>query len=197
MVLIFNAILLTHHFPTAWKHVRVISILKPGKDPALPSSYRPISLLDTIGKLFENILLTRIFHEVSVRGLMRDEQFVFRPRQSTSQQMARLVERITRNFGEKVLTGAVFLDVANAFDTVWIDDLLYKLTVINFPSYIVQSHRTFGVGVRSVHPDGHVITSRHAGWGALRWTDLSCPVQSVRQRHALTLASRLVSLLRG
>jgi hypothetical protein len=36
LVLIFNAILLTHHFPTAWKHVRVISILKPGKDPALP-----------------------------------------------------------------------------------------------------------------------------------------------------------------
>jgi hypothetical protein len=36
LVLIFNAILLTHHFPTAWKHARVISILKPGKDPALP-----------------------------------------------------------------------------------------------------------------------------------------------------------------
>jgi hypothetical protein len=48
LVLIFNAILLTHHFPTAWKHARVISILKPGKDPALSSSYRPISLLDTI-----------------------------------------------------------------------------------------------------------------------------------------------------
>jgi hypothetical protein len=31
--------------------------------------------------------------------------------------MARLVERITRNFGEKRLTGAVFLDVAKAFDT--------------------------------------------------------------------------------
>ena len=44
LVMIFNAILITHHFPTAWKHNRVISILKPGKDTALPSSYRPISL---------------------------------------------------------------------------------------------------------------------------------------------------------
>jgi hypothetical protein len=50
---IFNAVLLTHHFPTMWKHARVISILKSEKDPALPSSYWPISLLDTIGKLFE------------------------------------------------------------------------------------------------------------------------------------------------
>jgi hypothetical protein len=59
LVLIFNAIL-THHFPTTWKHARVISIFKPGKDTAQPSSYRPISLLDTIGKLFEKILLARI-----------------------------------------------------------------------------------------------------------------------------------------
>ena len=41
LVLIFNAIL-THHFPTAWKHARVISILKPGKDPALSSSNGPL-----------------------------------------------------------------------------------------------------------------------------------------------------------
>jgi hypothetical protein len=32
-------------------------------------------------------------------------------------QLARLVERITRNLGEKCLTGAVFLDVVKAFDT--------------------------------------------------------------------------------
>jgi hypothetical protein len=48
LVLIFNAILLTHHFSTAWKNARVISILKPGKDTALPSSYHSISLLETI-----------------------------------------------------------------------------------------------------------------------------------------------------
>ena len=93
----------------------MISILKSGKDPALPSSYRPISLLDTIGKLYENILLARILHVVNELGLLRDEEFGFRPRHSTSLQLGSLVERITRNFGEKRLTGAVFLDVAKAF----------------------------------------------------------------------------------
>jgi hypothetical protein len=94
---------------------------------------------------------------------MRDEQFGFRPKHSTSLQLARLVERITSNFGEKRLTGAVFLDVAKAFNTVWIDGLLYKLTLLNFPSYnlIVPP----GSDVRSVLPNGHVISSRHAGWG--------------------------------
>ena len=96
----------------------------------MPSSYRSSSLFYMIGKLFERILLTRILHVVSERSLMRDEQFGFRHRHSTSLQLARLVERITRNFGEK-LTGVVFLDVAKAFDTVWIDGLLYKLTLLN------------------------------------------------------------------
>ena len=90
--------------------------------------------MDTIGKLFEKILV-RILQEINERGLLRAEQFGFRPKHSTSLQLARLVERITRNFGEKRLTGAVFLDVAKAFDTVWIDGLLYKLTLLNFPSY--------------------------------------------------------------
>jgi hypothetical protein len=52
LVLIFEAILSTHHFSTASKPARVISILKPGKAPSLPSSYRPIYLLNRIGKLF-------------------------------------------------------------------------------------------------------------------------------------------------
>jgi hypothetical protein len=117
----------------------VFSILKPGKDPALPTSYRPISQLDTLGKLFEKILLTRILHEVSTRGLLCDEQFGYRPKHSTSLQLARLAERVSRNLGERRLTGADFLDMSKAFGTVQVDGLLYKLTTRNFPSYLVKS----------------------------------------------------------
>jgi hypothetical protein len=70
---------------------------------------------------------------------MPDEQFRFRPRHNKSLQLARLVERITRSFGEKRLTGAVFLDVAKAFGTVSIDGLLYMLILLNFPSYVVHT----------------------------------------------------------
>ena len=96
----------------------MISILKPGKDLALSSYYRPISLLDTISELFEGVLLARILNVVNERVLLRDEQFEFRPRHRTSLQLARLVERITRNFGEKRFACVGFLDVAKPFDTV-------------------------------------------------------------------------------
>jgi hypothetical protein len=88
--------------------------------------------LDTVGNLFEKILFARILHEVSESGLMRNEQFGFRLRHSTFLQLARLVERFISNFGEKRLPGAVFLDVAKAFDIVWIDALLYTLKLLNF-----------------------------------------------------------------
>jgi hypothetical protein len=131
---VFNAVLRRQYFPSAWKHARVVSIQKPGMDPTLPSSYKPISLLDTVGKLFEKILLARVPREVKERGLLCDEQFRFRTRRSTTLQLARLVEKVDRNFDKRRLTGAVFLDVAKTFDTVWVKGLLYKLTVLNFPS---------------------------------------------------------------
>jgi hypothetical protein len=117
----------------------MIYIFKPGKDPAQPTSYRSISLLDMFSKAFEMILLTKILHEVRERGLLRNNQFAFRPRHSTSLHLAQLFERLTRNYGENRLTGAVFLYVAKAFDTVRIDWLLHKLTLLNFTSYLVHS----------------------------------------------------------
>jgi len=140
---IFNAFLCTHLFTQTWKHARVISILKPGKGPALPSSYRPIILLDRIGKLFENTPLARILHVVNEGGLMQDEQFGFRPRHSTSLQLPRPFVKITRNIGGKGLTKAVFLDVAKAFFTVRIDGLLYKLTHLKFVNYIVYTFSSY------------------------------------------------------
>jgi hypothetical protein len=50
-----------------------------------------------------------------------------------------LLKRVNRKFDERRLTGAVFLDVAKAFDTVWVKGLLYKLTVLNFPSYLMKT----------------------------------------------------------
>jgi hypothetical protein len=53
-------------------------------------------------------------------------------------QVASLFDQITRNSSEKGVTGGGFLDVAKAFETVQIEGVLYKLTLLNLPSYIVH-----------------------------------------------------------
>jgi hypothetical protein len=70
---------------------------------------------------------------------------------------------MTRNFGEERETGAVFLDVAKAFDTVWIDGPLYKLTLLICPSYMVPTissflrNRTFEASFQLVTASGRIM----------------------------------------
>jgi hypothetical protein len=118
-VVLFNTISWTQYLAAAWKHALMFSILKQGKDPALSSSYWPISLL------------TRNLFEIGRRALLCNEQFGFRVKHSTALQLTLLIERVSRNFGKKRLTGAVFL-VAKTFHIVWDNSLNCKLTVLNF-----------------------------------------------------------------
>ncbi|GBP41400.1 Probable RNA-directed DNA polymerase from transposon BS [Eumeta japonica] len=112
----FNACIKNCYFPPAWKEAEVIGIHKPGKPRDLPASYRPISLLSGLGKLFEKILKTRLSDHLLGKGLIIDEQFGFRPAHSCPQQVLRLVEYVSEGFETERSTVAVFFDVAKAFD---------------------------------------------------------------------------------
>ena len=63
------------------------------------------------------------------------------------------------------ITGAVFLDVAKAFDTVWVDGLLFKLTALNFPSYLVKTISSY-LHNRTSEVSFQTATSTHRGMRA-------------------------------
>jgi hypothetical protein len=98
----------------------VVSTLKFGKYPTLPSSYRFISLLDTLGNLFEKILLISVLWEINERRALSDKQLVFRHRHNTTLQLNRLFERINRKLEKSLPTGGIILDVAKAVRTDWV-----------------------------------------------------------------------------
>jgi hypothetical protein len=60
LTLIFNAAMLTGYFPAQWKVAKIILHLKPGKPLNEPISYRPISLLPILSKVYEKLLLRRL-----------------------------------------------------------------------------------------------------------------------------------------
>ncbi|GBP03898.1 Probable RNA-directed DNA polymerase from transposon X-element [Eumeta japonica] len=123
----FNACLQTCYFPSAWKEAELIGIHKPGKPRDLPASYRPISLLSGLAKLFERVLKTRLSNHLFGKGLIIDEQFGFRPAHSCPQQVLRLVEYVTEGFKTKQNRSCLF-DVAKAFDRVWHAGMSVPLT---------------------------------------------------------------------
>ncbi|KAL4132531.1 hypothetical protein QTP88_009665 [Uroleucon formosanum] len=124
---IYNSMLRLSYFPTIWKHAVVIVIPKAGKPKNLASSYRPISLLPTFGKLFEKLILLRIRPILHERQIIPTTQFGFRPGHSTIHQIHRLTDSIASALEKKQYCAGLFLDVAQAFDKVWHDGLLFKL----------------------------------------------------------------------
>ncbi|GBO35862.1 putative RNA-directed DNA polymerase from transposon X-element [Araneus ventricosus] len=130
-----------HYFPNEWKTAIVIPILKPGKHAKDPGSYRPISLLSALSKVAESVLLKRIVE--ATEGKLIPMQFGFRKNLSTVQQLLRITEIVKEGMDEGWDTGAVFLDIAEAFDRVWTDGLLYKLIMMRIPGGIVRLMATY------------------------------------------------------
>ena len=52
-----NVCFTENRIPKVWRQSKIIAILKPGKDSAKPKSYRPISLLCHMYKLYERLIL--------------------------------------------------------------------------------------------------------------------------------------------
>lgn len=140
---LFNACLRISYFPTTWKHSQIIVIHKPGKPSSQVSSYRPISLLPTLSKLFEKIIKKRLDSYVNSTSLIPPHQFGFRSHHSTTHQLLRVSEDIIQGFERKCYSTAVFLDVAQAFDRVWHDGLLFKMREFGVPYYLLNIIKSF------------------------------------------------------
>ena len=141
--ILFNSLIKIGYFPTEWKLATIILFKKPGKDNTIPSNYRPISLLSSVSKIFEKIIHSRLTNYLNAINAIPHFQFGFKSNHSTAQQLLRLTEHINDGFEKKLHTGAAFLDIAQAFDRVWHDGLLYKLKTLNTPTAIYNLIKSY------------------------------------------------------
>jgi len=72
LLLIFNAVVRCSYWPANFKSAQIILVLKPGKDPADVTSYRPISLLSTISKTLEKLLSRLIYSDTDLNNWIPD-----------------------------------------------------------------------------------------------------------------------------
>ena len=127
---IFNFMVKIGYLPAVWKTAEVIVMPKSGKPLEKVSSYRPISLLSTLSKLFERTYLKRLIPLLEDRKIIPSHQFGFRASHSTIEQVHRVVALIEKTLEKKEFCSTVFLDVAQAFDKVWHLGLLYKIRTL-------------------------------------------------------------------
>jgi len=63
---LYNSMLLLTYYPLLWKFAQIIMLPKAGKPTHEVTSYRPISLLPILSKIFENLLLKRHWSDVDL-----------------------------------------------------------------------------------------------------------------------------------
>lgn len=83
------------YYPLIWKFSEVILSPKPNKLSELVTLYRSISLLSTLSKVFEKILLKRLFPLDTKVKIIPDTQFGFKSNHFTIHQLHLVVGTIS------------------------------------------------------------------------------------------------------
>ena len=162
---IINAILELKIYPTAWKEGRILLFPKNSGDLHNPESYRPITLLNTMGKVAEKIISKRLNFALREMNILRDEQFGFRPKHNTQSQLMRHIKQITKGFREKRVTVGLYLDIKQAFDKVWHKGLIRKMMDMNINDGLIHlihnylKNRQFKVNVKGTDSTKEYIKS--------------------------------------
>ena len=128
----------------------MILIAKPGKDPSIPNSYRPITLLDLIGKAFGKLINRRFIAHMEVKGLFNPLQYGFRRGRGCESSLALMYEYAVRRKceykAEKVKVTIVSRDISGAFDRVWHQCLMRLFSKLGLPCLFVKLICNFLVG---------------------------------------------------
>ena len=154
---IFNASMRFNYIPAKWKTAEVVLIPKPNKDHTRPENHRPISLLNTLSKLLERVIMTRVQKWLQETNLISNFQCGFRSARQTNDQLFRLINDGRTAFNKREKLGALFIDIEKAFDKVWHNGLLFKLDRASIPNYLGKwiqnylSQRTFRVRANGSH----------------------------------------------
>ena len=107
------------YHPRAWKRAWALMIHKPSKRRSDPCSYRPISLLCCLSKVFEAIMTKRLMSWAENTDQLPTEQSGFRKHHSTNDKLFELTQAVCQAQRLSTRVGAVFLDIEKAFDRVW------------------------------------------------------------------------------
>lgn len=111
------------------KKIKVVAIPKPGRDQALPTGKRPISLVPTVTKIANTAVLERLQEFLEVKDVLPKTSFGFRKKMSTSTCVSFVVNWVKQSKRENYVTGMICIDLTNAFNAVQVDKL--EATLLN------------------------------------------------------------------
>lgn len=130
-VKLFNVILDSGILPEVWTLGLIKPIYKQKGDVENPENYRPITLVSSLGKFFTGIISSRLYSFAENHDVLISNQAGFRKGFSTADNIFALYCLIEILHMRKKKIFCAFIDLKQAFDTVWRDGLWHKLLNYN------------------------------------------------------------------
>ena len=128
----YNHCFQTGQAPSSWLHSEVVMLVKNyQKDTKLLSNYRPISLTNTMYKIYASLLQKRLAAHFDHR--LRPTQFGFRSGRSVTQPIHILRRLLEVHERQTEAFHAIFLDWAKAFDSVTFSSIQSSLEYMGVP----------------------------------------------------------------
>ena len=167
-----NKILKSRKFPEIWKKAIVVLLEKPKKKKQDPQTYRPICLLDIMGKTLEHLICNRLKTECDEKAIISPKQHGFLKGKSTLTALA-----VVKNIAEKNNTGdiryrkfcaLVTVDVKNAFGTASWEGIARALKKHNVSKYLIELITSYLTHRKIILPNNEE-----------RWTSCGVPQGSV------------------
>jgi len=136
---IFRSLLEHDTYYEGWLKSITVVLRKPDKPSYdVPKAYRPIGLLDTIGKLFSSLVAEDLTHLCDRHQLLPHHQFGGRPGHTTTDAILLLVDHIKQAWRAKKAAAVLFLDVQSAFPNMVREVLLHNMRMRRVPTCYVN-----------------------------------------------------------
>ena len=130
---LINISLTTGIIPNELKIAKIVPIYKDGKKSEF-TNYRPISVLPVISKILEKCVHAQFVDYLESHKFLSTKQFGFRKQRSTEFANVLFTDAIRSAMDRGELTGALFVDLSKAFDTVSHAAILDKLPAFGVSS---------------------------------------------------------------
>lgn len=122
--------------PYNWKRAEIVLLSKKDKNQESANAFRPICLINCIGKIFEKVIYHRIQYHIYNRNLLSPNQHGFSPGKSPITALKSITEFIQDSKKNDKYSILISLDIVNAFNSLWWPAVLHQLQKLEIASNI-------------------------------------------------------------